>query len=90
MATWQGQKAGGTHTTVIDGGMQFVRAAEKLPQVKKISLGFIKPVSKTGKKKTKFDPIHGGWRVTLRTNAGVQKIYIYTPEPEQVRILLQW
>lgn len=86
MPTWQGKKSGGSHTTLIDAAEPLVERAEKMPQVTKIALGYIKPTpGKTGKRRVKFTPIQGGIKATIRGNTSIQEIWIYTNSPEQVQ-----
>ena len=42
MPKWQGKKSGGSHTTLIEAAVPLIREAEKLAEVTKIALGFIK------------------------------------------------
>ncbi|MDO8474527.1 MAG: DUF2103 domain-containing protein [bacterium] len=86
MAKWQGKKSGGTHTTLIEAAEPLVRAAEKLPEVAKISLGFIKSTpGQRGTKRVKFKRSTSGLLMTVRGNTSVQAIRIYTASPDIVQ-----
>ena len=86
MPTWQGKKSGGTHTTLIDAAEPLIKAAEKLPEVTKIVLGFIKPTpGKHGKRRVKFAITRSGLLMTVRGNTSVQEIHIYTDSPKEVK-----
>jgi len=43
---------------------------------------------KSGEKRAKFKEVRGGLKVTI-SGGGVQTIYIYTAEPQQVREALE-
>jgi hypothetical protein len=76
-----GKKITTSHTSIIDAAIPVVEAAERLPQVTKISLGIIKQVGKSrGQHRIKFLPIIGGWKVTVRGSSTVQELYIYTED----------
>lgn len=87
-------KSGGkittSHTSVIDAAFPIVAAAEKLPEVTKISLGIIKQAGKAGRqRRLKFLPITGGWKLTVRGSATVQEIFIYTGEAASTKTFLE-
>ena len=90
MPTWHGKKAPRKgHSSVIEAAMPIIKAAEKLDAVKRISPGLIKSIGgKSGEKRAKFLEVRGGLRVTI-SGGGVQTIYIYTSEPQQVREVLE-
>lgn len=86
MAKWQGAKAGGTHTTVIEAALPLIKVAEKMDAVKKIVPGYIQPTpGRTGERRVRFKPISGGIRITVRGNVAIQEIYIYTDSPKEVQ-----
>ncbi|TSC56591.1 MAG: hypothetical protein Greene071421_103 [Parcubacteria group bacterium Greene0714_21] len=86
MPNWQGKKSGGTHTTLIDAAEPLVKAAEKLPEVTKIVLGFIKATpGKKGKRRVKFTITRSGFLMIVRGNTSVQEIRIYTDSPKEVK-----
>jgi hypothetical protein len=85
-----GKKITTSHTSIIDAALPLVEAAERLPEVTKISLGIIKQVGKSrGQHRIKFLPITGGWRITVRGSATVQEIYVYTEESESTKRSLE-
>ena len=74
-----GGKITTSHTSIIDAALPVVEAAEKLPEVTKISLGIIKQVGKSrGQHRMKFLQITGGWKLTVRGSSTVQEIYVYS------------
>jgi hypothetical protein len=85
-----GKKITASHTSVIDAAIPVVEAAERLPQVSKISLGIIKQVGKSrGRHRMKFLPIVGGWKVTVRGSSTVQELYVYTEDPITTKASLE-
>lgn len=90
MPKWQGKKAGGSHTTLIEAAEPLVKAAEKLPEVSKIALGFIKSTpGKKGKRRVKLRKTRSGLLMTVRGNTSVQEIHIYTDSPDAVQQILE-
>jgi hypothetical protein len=86
MPNWQGKKSGGTHTTLIDAAAPLIQAAEKLPEVTKIVLGFIKATpGKKGHRRVKFATTRSGLLLTVRGNTSIQRIRIYTASPKVVQ-----
>jgi hypothetical protein len=87
---WQGEKSGGSHTTLIEVAGPLIGAAEKMPEVKKISLGHITVTrGSRGKRGMKFAPLRGGLKVRVRGNTSVQEIWIYTDFPKEVQQQLE-
>ncbi|MBI5078132.1 MAG: hypothetical protein HZB11_02035 [Candidatus Yonathbacteria bacterium] len=76
------------HTTVTEAAQRVVELVNKFPEVKKISLGIIKR-SKGGCFGIKFIPIHGGWRIVVRGTQAVQRLHIYTNNPDNTREKLE-
>ncbi|MEI6042037.1 MAG: DUF2103 domain-containing protein [bacterium] len=70
-----------SHTTLTDAAGVIVKHASQMPEVSKISLGIIKPIS-VGKQRIKFLPITGGVKSIIRGNSSIQEIFIYTKEPK--------
>lgn len=90
MSKWQGRKAGRSHTTLIEVAVPLIRKAEKLPQVTKIALGFIKSTpGQRGAKRVKFARSTSGLLMTVRGNTSVQAIRIYTAAPDIVQQSLE-
>lgn len=74
-----GKKITATHTSIIEAALPVVEAAERLLEVTKISLGIIKQIGiSRGQHRIKFQPITGGWKLTVRGSSSVQEIYIYS------------
>ena len=89
MPKWQGKKSGGSHTTLIEAAEPLVKAAEKLSEVTKIALGFIKSTpGQRGTKRVKFVKSMSGLLMTVRGNTSVQAIRIYTATPDIVQQVL--
>ena len=90
MSKWQGKKSGGSHTTLIEAAVPLIRKAEKLPEVTKIALGFIKSTpGQRGTKRVKFARSMSGLLMTVRGNTSVQAIRIYTALPDIVQQSLE-
>ena len=86
MPNWQGKKSGGTHTIFIEAAESLIKAAEKLPEVTKIALGFIKVTPRrTGIRRVKFQRTASGLLMTVRGNTSVQRIRVYTASPDVVQ-----
>ena len=85
-----GRKITTSHTSIIDAAIPVVKAAERLPDVSKISLGIIKQVGKSrGQHRLKFQPIVGGWKITVRGSSTVQEIYVYTEDATSTRTAIE-
>jgi hypothetical protein len=85
-----GKKITTSHTSIIDAAVPLVEAAERLPEVTKISLGMIKQVGKSrGQHRIKFLPIFGGWKITVRGSSTVQEIYIYTENATNTKTAIE-
>ena len=85
-----GGKITASHSSIIDAAVPVVEAAEKLPEVTKISLGIIKQVGKGRRqRRVKFLPITGGWKLTVRGSATVQEIFIYTGQPANTKVSIE-
>ena len=85
-----GGKITTSHTSIIDAALPVVEAAEKLPEVTKISLGIIKQVGKSrGQHRMKFLPITGGWKLTVRGSSTVQEIYVYSESTKTTKESLE-
>ncbi len=90
MPKWQGKKSGGTHTTLIEAAVPLIKEAEKLSEVTKIALGFIKSTpGQRGTKRVKFQRTASGLLMTVRGNTSVQAIRIYTASPDIVQQSLE-
>lgn len=76
-----GKKRGGRHTTCIDAAIPVVKFAEKLPEVTKISPGFIKSGIRGGRQRIKLKDIVGGVRLIIRGSTCVQEVKVYSQNP---------
>jgi len=74
----RGGKISGSHSTVIDAAQKVVKLAERLPEVTKVSLGYIKNGLPTGGHHIKCAPIVGGLRVDVRGTHSKQEVFVYT------------
>ena len=77
-----GGKVNRSHSTAIDAAIPIVRAAQKFPEVSKISLGIIKQIGK-GLPNLKFTPINGGIKLVIRGSVCLQEIFVYTHDPRE-------
>jgi hypothetical protein len=85
-----GGKITSSHTSIIDAAIPVVEAAERLPEVNKISLGIIKQIGKSrGQHRIRFLPITGGWKLTVRGSSTIQEIYVYSQSTASTRISLE-
>lgn len=76
-----------SHTSLIEAAEGVVKCASQMTEVSKISLGIIKQIN-VGKPRIKFLPINGGVKASVRGNASIQEIFIYTSDTEKtVQIL---
>jgi len=90
MPKWQGKKSGGSHTTLIEAAVPLIREAEKLAEVTKIALGFIKSTpGQRGTERVKFKRSMSGLLMTVRGHTSVQAIRIYTVFPDIVQQSLE-
>lgn len=85
-----GGKITKAHTSIIDAAESLVRAAQKLPEVTKVSLGWMKnglpPVSV---QRIKFTPIVGGLRIDVRGSCSQQQIFVYTGDLQKTQADLE-
>jgi len=72
-----GGKFSGRHTSLIDEAEFLVRAAKKMPDVKKISIGVIIP-ARVGRRRLKLVPSEAGLLVTVRGVHAAQRLFIFT------------
>jgi hypothetical protein len=78
-----GGKCGKSHSTLIDDAEVVVRHTKKMDAVSKIVLSVIKPV-RVGKRRIKIVRIPAGLRIAVRGVSAVQKLFIYTDDPDTV------
>ena len=79
----KGPKFNGRHSTVIPCAVEVIELAKACPDVTKISLGVITPVS-NGKRHVKFSETQGGLRMQVRGTNAVQVFYLYSSRPAEV------
>ncbi|MCK4635606.1 MAG: hypothetical protein KAT32_01985 [Candidatus Moranbacteria bacterium] len=81
----QGGKIKGRHTTIIPVAEKIVDLLSKNPEVKKISVGFIKHGIKSGKHAIKVSEMESGLLLKIRGTASIQEIRIYTDAKESIK-----
>ena len=81
---FDGSKRRGGHTTIISAVEEFVRAAERLPEVKGISPGFIDPKAKSKKPRITVKQIPAGLNVKAFGNNSKQELIVFTSSPKVV------
>lgn len=86
----QGGKFGGNHTTLIDLASELADVAERLPEVTKISPGFINSGTGTGRgeRRVKISDAQGGVILTVRQNSSVQELRIITRDPQSTKLVI--
>jgi len=78
------------HTTYIKTAEKLLKELNKMSEVEKISLGFIKRTpNKKGKVGLKVKEISGGLHLKVRGNTSIQDIYVYTKDTEIVSKVLE-
>lgn len=77
-----GPKIGGGHSTYIDEAVLVVFTAKNDPAVKKVIIGVIKSTGKNAPPRLKCSPLPGGLMVQVRGVNAVQKVVVYTEDPE--------
>lgn len=82
-------KMGGRHTALIDAAKPVVRSAQKMPEVKKISAGFIKHNIGTGKHRIKIKEMVGGLVLDVRGSVSIQEIRVYTSDAAKTKERLE-
>ena len=83
MATFAGGKFTKSHTTAIEVSKKVVKAAEKLSQVQKISLGYINGQSGGSKRRIKFSETDSGLLMKVVGPTGGQEIYLYCDQSDR-------
>lgn len=72
------------HTTVTESAQKVAEVLNRCHEVTKISNGCI-----SGKGRAqfsmKFIPIHGGWTIHVHGSHAMQKLHVYTKDPEATR-----
>lgn len=85
---FSGPKFGKSHSTVIDHAVDMVKAAKKMPWVRKIVLGEIKQCG-SGLIRYDFKDIQAGIEVMVRGPRTVQKIALITSNREETKVELK-
>lgn len=85
-----GSKFGGDHSTLIDLAAELADIAVRLPEVKRISPGFIQSGQSVtgGDRRVKFADMNGGLLLKVRQSRSVQEIRILTDQLHVVRLAL--
>lgn len=86
-----GGKFSGNHTTLTDLAAILADIAVKLPDVRKISPGFIRMNEGTGRaeRRVKFiDKDGGGVLLKIRQNCSVQEVFIMTDDSHKIKLAL--
>lgn len=78
-----------SHTSIIDAAQAVVVAAQKHPEVDKISLGIIKQIGHTGGSRLKCQEISVGLLCSVRGSTTIQQLIIFTKNPAAVAEVLQ-
>lgn len=85
----QGGKIQGRHTTVIPVAEKIIDLLNKNPEVKKISVGFIKHGIKSGRHAIKITDLESGLLLKIRGTASIQEIRVYTEANKEIKNLLE-
>ena len=82
-----GGKFAGSHTTVTTAAALLADCATQLPEVSKISLGFIKAglPSAKGSRRCKITERQGNLLLSVRDNASTQELVIYTEDLQKTK-----
>ncbi len=85
----QGGKITGSHSTVIPAAEKLVDFLQKVNEVDKISIGFIKHGIKSGKHAIKIIELNSGILVKVRGSASIQEIRVYTKNKNNVKDMVK-
>lgn len=83
-----GKKIAKSHSTIINEAKIVLQSIQSSHLVNKIVTGDIK-VIKTGPQRIKITLIPAGLQLMIRGRNARQKIFIYTSNPEAVKIIIQ-
>lgn len=86
--SFRGGKVNQSHSSAIDAAQKVIKAANRLPEVTKISLGVITWGLSSGAHRIKFTPIQGGLRVEVRGSRSKQQLFVYTKDPPKTESAL--
>jgi len=82
-----GGKITRSHSTASEAACEVVQVAINLPEVSKVSVGYIRNIGGSNRS-LKFADIIGGILAKVRGNAAIQEVYIYTNNPEKTKAAL--
>ncbi|HIP49850.1 MAG TPA: hypothetical protein EYG99_00170 [Candidatus Pacebacteria bacterium] len=80
----QGGKITGSHSTIIPAAERLVDFLQKINEIDKISIGFIKQGIKSGKHSIKIMELNSGLLLKVRGSASIQEIRIYAKNKKNV------
>jgi len=80
----QGGKITGSHSTIIPAAERLVDFLQKINEIDKISIGFIKQGIKSGKHSIKIMELDSGLLLKVRGSASIQEIRIYAKNKKNV------
>lgn len=85
-----GGKIGGDHTTLSDLAAILVDIAVNLPEVSRISPGYLKNSVGGGRsaRSVKLSDCQGGLLLTVRQNGSVQEVRVFTKNPQNTKLVL--
>jgi hypothetical protein len=92
MGSRSGGKFSSSHSTLIEAAEPLVRFANKLPEVSKISLGFIRSIRGNGTNlhRTKYDLSEQAClKVTVRGGISIQELRLYCVSPVELQATLE-
>jgi hypothetical protein len=84
-----GKKIGGRHTTIIDAARPIVDLLQRLPEVTKLSPGFIKLGLRSGRHRLKISLSQGGLLLKIRGSTSIQEVRIYTDDVQATKNTLR-
>ncbi len=88
MGTFSGKKFSNAHSTAIDAAVPVIKMADQMPEVSKISLGYIQPIRGGGpgvrRIKTDSETEAACIKVTVRGGTSIQELRIYTNDKQAV------
>lgn len=92
MGNYSGGKFSNAHSTLISAAEDIVKKANSLPEVSKISLGFIRSIKGNGTNlhRIKYDLSEPAClKLTVRGGISLQELRFYTASPSELAVKLQ-
>ncbi len=92
MGSYSGGKFSTSHSTLISAAEGIVKKANSLPEVSKISLGFIRSIKGNGTNlhRIKYDLSEPAClKLTVRGGISIQELRFYTTSPRELAAKLQ-